>query len=368
MTNEQFIKFHAKCKEAFGNIFRSGARVEVFPHNMYSWRCIAIDPQGNVMQFGGEHGSSNPESVIGVLDGKVIATEHSNGRFQQACRTVSAAENYETIVKVAYGKHELASVDSITDDIADRAFNMLKEKAEAQKAANEAEDEKKRVLIGVIHKFTASKNFKKAVMDIHEQWFGWCLSVKHNANNKSNDKVFSSQSVTSREWYCNASNLTLHCGRSYLFGAARGAVTSLSANHGTEVSKETFYKHLIPYLKGIEKIVEKGDFSGTPYTYMDEKQFLREVLCKSGNFTLVWDDGAVHYFVKNFVQGGSFPKGYKFKGAAWRDGLRKATEDEEKTITEWVKVCGDCKLDTAMVNWSKMVWRDPTEAELNELP
>ena len=58
MTNEEFIAFHKRCKDAFGNIFRHGARVKAFPHRVYGWTEVAIDPEGNVMVFSGEHGSS----------------------------------------------------------------------------------------------------------------------------------------------------------------------------------------------------------------------------------------------------------------------------------------------------------------------
>lgn len=120
------------------------------------------------------------------------------------------------------------------------------------------------------------------------------------------------------------------------------------------MSKETFYKSLVAYLKS-----EDSDFCE------NVDRFFSHVMCRMGKFSLVWDDGKERYFIKYF---GNFPKNYPYRGAAWRDGLRKATEDEEKTITNWVKVCGDCKTDTTMVNWSNRVWRDPTEEELNELP
>ena len=354
MTNEEFIAFHKRCKDAFGNIFRKGARVKPFPHNVYGWTEVAIDREGNVMVFSGDHGSSNPERVIGVLDGKVVATSHSNGRFQPACRTVSEySDTYPTIVKVAYGTSYPTEV-GMDVATAERAFEMLTSKAEIAKANNEAEDSKKAAILAEIRKYTTFRGFTKSLKYLHDQWFRWCRTIANSPKNTDHDKVFCSVSEWGcRGWHCNGENLILWGGpatKRYKGECSCG----LSKAEGTEVSKETFYKSLVAYLKS-----EDSDFCE------NVDRFFSHVMCRMSKFSLVWDDGKERFFIKNF---GNFPKNYPYRGAAWRDGLRKATEDEEKTITKWVKVCGDCKTDTAMVNWSKRVWRDPTEAELNELP
>ena len=144
MLSSEFVAFHKRCKDTFGNIFRNGARVNPFSHDVYSWKAVAIDREGNVMVFGGDHGSSNPEHIIGVLNGKAYKTEHSNGRFQQACRTISEySDTYPTIYELGvYGGAKEVDTVGMTLEQAETAFKLLNEKAEEQKAKNAAEDAK----------------------------------------------------------------------------------------------------------------------------------------------------------------------------------------------------------------------------------
>lgn len=357
MLSSEFVAFAKRCKDAFGTIFRNGARVKPFPHDVYGWKAVAIDREGNVMVFGGDHGSSNPEHIIGVLNGKAYATEHSNGRFQSGVRTIDECrDTYPFIHSIGiYGGAKTVDTVGMTLEQAETAFNMLNEKAEEQKAANAAEDAKNAELREFCKSIFNVRGFLTALKRKHKyliQWFAGLENKEKSTWNSSTPLWCGSY----RGWHSNVENV--------YFGSNKGSQgykfrCSANKAEGTEVSEKTFYKKLLPSLA--ERAENLKDLDNW-HTFIDF------CMCRYGDFSITRDpSGAVHYYIKGYCDT-AIPKDYKFSGAAWRDGLRKATETEEKTITKWVKVCGTCKLDTAMVNWSKRVWRDPTEAELNALP
>lgn len=355
MLSSDFIAFHERCKRKFGDIFRKGARVKPFPHNVYGWKAVAIDREGNVMVFSGDHGSSNPEGIVGVHNGKVIKTCHSNGRFQSGVRTIDESRDIYPEICTHGSPTELDEVKCIDLSQCEMAMEMLSALVPEQVAKNEAEDKAVIELREFCKSIFNVRGFLTALKRKHKyliQWFAGLENKEKSTWNSSTPLWCGSY----RGWHSNVENV--------YFGSNKGAhgyKFRCSANkaEGTEVSEKTFYKKLIPSLAERAESLKDLDKWHT---------FIEFCMCRYGDFSITRDpSGAVHYYIKGYCDT-AIPKDYKFSGAAWRDGLRKATETEEKTITKWVKVCGTCKLDTAMVNWSKRVWRDPTEAELNALP
>ncbi len=355
MLSSDFIAFHERCKRKFGDIFRQGARVKPFPHDVYGWKAVAIDREGNVMVFSGDHGSSNPEGIIGVHNGKVFKTHHSNGRFQSGVRTIS--ESRDTYPEICgFGSPtELSEVNSIDLSQCEMAMEMLSAMVPDQVAKNEAEDKAVMELREFCKSVFNARGFLTNLKRKHKNLIQWFAGHE----NKENFTWNSSTPLwcgSYKGWHSNVDNV--------YFGSNKGAQGykfRCSANKavGTEVTEKTFYKKLMPSLAERAESLKDLDKWHT---------FLDFCMCRYGDFSITREpNGAVHYYIKGYCDT-AIPKDYKFSGAAWRDGLRKATETEEKTITKWVKVCGNGKLDTAMVNWSKRVWRDPTEEELNALP
>ena len=355
MLSSDFIAFHERCKRKFGDIFRKGARVKPFPHDMYGWKAVAIDREGNVMVFSGDHGSSNPEGIVGVLNGKVYKTHHSNGRFQSGVRTID--EGRDTYPEICgYGSPtELDEVKCIDLSVCEMAMELLSALVPEQVAKNEAEDKAVTELREFCKSIFKARGFLTNLKRKHKYLIEWLAKLE----NKDNTTWNSSTPLwcgSYRGWHSNVENV--------YFGSKNGLqgykfICSANKALGTEVSEKTFYKKLIPSLAERAESLKDLDKWHT---------FIDFCMCRYGDFSITCDpSGTAHYYIKGYCDT-AIPKDYKFSGAAWRDGLRKATETEEKTITKWVKVCGNGKLDTAMVNWSKRVWRDPTEAELNALP
>ena len=182
---------------------------------------------------------------------------------------------------------------------------------------------------------------------IHSAWFFW---VQRIANDEDKDKNYT--------YVC-------QCGWGGRGWQTRYDVTDLGCSYqrqcksdkkpnGTEVSKKTFYKYLKEYLKILadDPSVDRDSFCMEAFGY--------------GEYTLVYDskEGKKKYFADlSVVQ--KFPADYPYRGNAWRDGLRQATEAEIKSTKTWVKVYGSGHaLDVAMVNWKKKIWRQLTAAEM----
>ena len=355
MLSSDFVAFHERCKRKFGDIFRKGARVKPFPHDVYGWKAVAIDREGNVMVFSGEHGSSNPEGIVGVHNGKVLKTHHSNGRFQSGVRTID--ESRDTYPEICgFGSPtELDEVKCIDLSQCEMAMELLSALVPEQVAKNEAEDKAVTELRDFCKSIINARGFLTDLKRKHKYLIEWLakLENKDNATWNSSTPLWCG---SYKGWHSNSDNV--------YFGSnngLQGYKFRCSANNavGTEVTEKTFYKKLMPSLSERAESLKDLDKWHT---------FLDFCMCRYGDFSITCDpSGTAHYYIKGYCDT-AIPKDYKFSGAAWRDGLRKATETEEKTITKWVKVCGNCKLDTAMVNWSKRLWRDPTEAELNALP
>ena len=355
MLSSDFIAFHERCKRKFGDIFRQGARVKPFPHDVYGWKAVAIDREGNVMVFSGDHGSSNPEGIVGVLNGKVFHTHHSNGRFQSGVRTISESRDTYPEICGFSSPTEMDEVKCINLSQCEMAMEMLSALVPEQVAKNEAEDKAVTELREFCKSIFNVRGFLTNLKRKHKNLIDWFAKLE----NKENSTWNSSTPLwcgSYRGWHSNIENV--------YFGSNKGAqgykfICSANKADGTEVTEKTFYKKLLPSLAERAETLKDLDKWHT---------FIDFCMCRYGDFSITRDpSGAVHYYIKGYCDT-AIPKDYKYSGAAWRDGLRKATETEEKTITKWVKVCGNCKLDTAMVNWSKRVWREPTEEELNALP
>lgn len=357
MLSSEFVAFAKRCKDAFGTIFRNGARVKPFPHDVYSWKAIAIDREGNVMLFGGEHGSSNPEHIIGVLNGKAYATEHSNGRFQQACRTIDECrDTYPFIhsIGVCGGAKEVDTV-GMTLEQAETAFNMLTNRAEEQKAKNAAEDAKNAELREFCKGFFIKRDFVNTLKNNHRRFFEWCGRLENEK--KKNWCSQGRNQYGTMGWHSNVENVYFRNTKDGYQGF-KFSCTDKKAE-GIEVSEKTFYKELVRSLE--ERAESLSEIS-------QKSVFLSYLMCTIGNFTLVYNaDGTRHYYIKG-MGFNLIPKSYPFGGLAWRDGLRKATEEEEKSVKKWVKCGGSNPFDVAMVNWQLRLWRDPTEEELKALP
>ena len=350
MKVKDFIKWADSVKAKYGNLYRNGLRIHSFPHEVYGWKEMAVDREGNLMFFAGDHGSSNPEHVISVVDGVCYSTEHSNGRFQPACRTVSEyRDTADVIVKVAYGKavldkeHDIAC---LTESVKVETDNRIELAATDQKVKNKDADEKAAALTKSKKDILSARGLMKTLERIHSNWFFWVQRIA-NGEDKDKNYTYVCQGGWGRGWHTNYDDHDLGC--SY-----KRQCKSDEKPKGTEVSKDDFYKYLKEYLKIL----------------VDDPSVNRDSFCMAAfgyeAFTLVYDskEGKEKYFADlSVVQ--KFPADYPFRGVSWRDGLRQATEDEIKSTKTWVKVYGSGHaLDVAMVNWKKKIWRHLTAAEM----
>ena len=354
MKVNEFIKWAKEVKAKYGNLFRNGLRIKPFPHKVYGWKEMAVDREGNLMFFAGDHGSSNPEHVISVVDGVCYSTEHSNGRFQPACRTVSEySDTAAVIVKVAYGKkvldkeHEVAC---LTESVKVDTDKIIAAKAETQKASNKEADDKVAEANREKKNIISSRGVMNRIKSIHVSWFWW---VENIANKEDKDKnyVYVNSGGWGRGWHRNNSEWI---GYPFAYSLKKVCRTDQKPT-GVAVSEEKFYKMLKEYLKKIS----------------DDTEINRERFCLTAfgydyGFNLVYDAKTKERkFFVDYSLVTKFPKDYPFRGNAWRDGLRQATEDEIKSTKTWVKVYGSGHaLDVAMVNWKKKIWRHLTAAEM----
>lgn len=354
MKANEFKAFAKRCKDAFGNTFRKGYRVECFPHDMYCWQEVAIDSEGNVMVYHGDHSNRNPEYVWGVhVDGKVYRTSHTNGAFQGAVRTISVRDTWATVWHVAHDHLELSEVP-ISQSVADKAFAMLSEQAKYTRKQNEAEDEAINSLKGKCAKLFKIRNWKKYVKDLHNAWFAWASSI----NDKDKNYFCSKNEYNVYGWHQNyASGVVL--------GEDWKKKCICKVPGGLKVSEEVFYKR---YFKALE-CTAKTLLTPEKIVISTFAQFVNFLTCSAYGFYLVYDKktNTNTYYIEGANNFSSAPEDYKFSGVRWRDGLTKATEEQEKAVKKWELVVGTNELDVAMVNWSKRLWRDPTEEELKAL-
>lgn len=351
MKVNEFIKWADAVKAKYGNLFRNGLRIKPFPHEVYGWKEMAVDREGNLMFFAGDHGSSNPEHVISVVDGVCYSTEHSNGRFQQACRTIyEGRDTAEVIVKVAYGKKVLAKkhdIACLTESVKVETDNKIAMAAKEQKVENRDADKQAADLSKAKKDILSTRGLMKILERIHSDWFYWVRRIAHDEDKDKNYTYVCQCGCWGRGWHTTYDETDLGC--SY-----KRQCKSDQKPKGTKVSKKTFYKYLKEYLKNLvdDPSVDRDSFCMDAFGY--------------GEFTLVYDskEGKEKYFADlSVVQ--KFPADYPFRGVSWRDGLRQATEDEIKSTKTWVKVYGSGHaLDVAMVNWKKKIWRHLTAAEM----
>lgn len=353
MKVKEFIKWASEVKAKYGNLFRNGLRINSFPHEVYGWKEMAMDAEGNLMYFSGDHGSSNPEHVISVVDGVCYSTEHSNGRFQPACRTIyEGRDTAEVIVKVAYRKAVLDPEADlrITESVKAATDNMIAAKAETQKASNKEADDKVAEANREKKNIISSRGVMNRIKSIHSSWFWW---VERIANGEDKDKnyVYVNSGGWGRGWHQN--NAEWIC---YPFDYSLKKVCRTDQKPtGVAVSEETFYKMLKEYLKKISNDPE-----------INRERFCLTAFGYDYGFNLVYDAKTKERkFFVDYSLVTKFPKDYPFRGNAWRDGLRQATEAEIKSTKTWVKVYGSGHaLDVAMVNWKKKIWRHLTAAEM----
>ena len=350
MKVKEFIKWVAEVKAKYGNLFRSGLRINSYPHEVYGWKAMAMDTEGNLMYFSGDHGSSNPEHVISVVDGVCYSTEHSNGRFQQACRTIyEGRDTAEGIVKVAYRKSVLAPESDlrIPESVKAATDKMIADKAKEQKAENKEADDKVAEMNKAKKDILSAYRFMSTIKTIHQDWFRWVHGIA-NGEDKDKNYLYVCQSGYGRGWN--------HRWSRTWFGYEFKKVCRTDAKpNGIAVKSDKFYKMLKDYLKKIS----------------DDPQVNRDKFCLTAfgydyGFNIAYDakTNEDKFFVDmSLVE--KFPKDYPYRGNAWRDGLRQATEDEIKSTKTWVKVYGSGHaLDVAMVNWKKKIWRHLTAAEM----
>ncbi len=353
MKVSEFVKWAADVKAKYGDLFRHGLRVNSFPHNVYSWHQMAVDSEGNLMLFGGDHGSSNPERVVSVVNGVCYSTEHSNGRFQQACRTVNECnDTAPVIVKVAYGKKVLDPNTElrITDEVKQITDNKIAVAAEDQRVRNKENDDKIAASNKEKKNIISARGVMSQIKLLHAKWFSWVEKIS-NVEDKDKNYLYVNRGDCGRGWHTNNYNWI-----GYPFDINLKLVCRTDAKPtGIAVSEEKFYKMLKEYLKKI------SDDPG-----INRERFCLTALGRDYGFNIVYDAKTKERkFFVNMSLVTKFPKDYPFRGNAWRDGLRKATEDEVKSTKTWVKVYGtDHALDVAMVNWKKKIWRHLTAAEM----
>lgn len=350
MKVKEFIKWAAEVKAKYGNLFRNGLRINSFPHEVYGWKEMAMDAEGNLMYFSGDHGSSNPEHVISVVDGVCYSTEHSNGRFQPACRTIyEGRDTAEVIVKVAYRKAVLAKDAElrIPESVKAATDNMIASKAETQKASNKEADDKVAKTNKAKKDILSDRRLMSTLKAIHNDWFYWVRGIA-SREDKDKNYLYVCQAGWGRGWNQNWS-------RTWFGYEFKKTCRTDAKPKGVAVSSDKFYKMLKDYLKKIS----------------DDPQVNRDRFCLTAfgydyGFNIGYDakTNENKFFVDmSLVE--KFPKDYPYRGNAWRDGLRQATEAEIKSTKTWVKVYGSGHaLDVAMVNWKKKIWRHLTAAEM----
>lgn len=351
MKANEFKAFSKRCKDAFGNVFRNGCRVECFPHDVYHWQEVAIDSEGNVMVYFGDHCNRNPESVWGVhTDGKVYRTSHTNGAFQGAVRTISVRDTWATVMQVAHDHYAVDEVP-ISTDVAEVAFTMLSKRAEEQRERNAQHDSAENALRDEISCFMAKRTWQKIVKNLHDEWFRWARTIKDSSHN-----IFCSQhEYNVYGWHQNRTS-------TYVMGVSREKRCICQVPGGLKVSEKEFYKRYYNAVKTTAKTLltpEKSKITSVA-------DFVNLLTCVCYGFYLVYDKktDTNTYYIEGANNFSSAPEDYQFIGARWRDGLTKATEEQAKTVKKWELVVGTNELDVAFVNWSKRLWRDPTEEEL----
>ena len=350
MKVKEFIKWTAEVKSKYGNLFRNGLRIHSFPHEVYGWKEMAMDAEGNLMYFSGDHGSSNPEHVISVVDGVCYSTEHSNGRFQPACRTIyEGRDTAEVIVKVAYRKAVLDPEADlrIPESVKAATDNMIAAKAETQKASNKEADDKVAAMNKAKKDILSDRNLMSTIKAIHNEWFYWVRGIAAGED-KDKNYLYVCQGGWGRGW--NHRWPRMWYGYEY-----KKTCRTDTKPKGIEVNPDKFYKMLKDYLKKIS----------------DDPQVNRDRFCLTAfgydyGFNIGYDAKTnENKFFVDMSLVTKFPKDYPYRGNAWRDGLRQATEAEVKSTKTWVKVYGsDHALDVAMVNWKKKIWRHLTAAEM----
>lgn len=350
MKVKEFIKWAAEIKAKYGDLFRNGLRIHSFPHEVYGWKDMAMDREGNLMYFAGDHGSSNPEHVVCVVNGVCYSTEHSNGRFQGACRTISEyRDTADVIVKVSHGKTVLAKETElrIPESVKIATDNMIATKAKEQKAENKEEDDKAAAMTKAKKDILSARNWMSTVKEIHNEWFRWVHGIAADED-KDKNYLYVCQGGWGRGW-------NQRYPRTWFGYDLKKACRTDTKPKGIAVSSDKFYKLLKDYLKKIS----------------DDPQVDRDLFCLTAfgynyGFNIVYDakTNEDKFFVDmSLVE--TFPKDYPYRGNAWRDGLRQATDDEIKSTKTWVKVYGSGHaLDVAMVNWKKKIWRHLTATEM----
>lgn len=351
MKANEFIEFAKRCKCVFGDTFRNGCRVECFPHDVYHWQEVAIDSEGNVMVYFGDHSNRNPESVWGVhSDGKVYRTTHTNGAFQGAVRTISVRDTWETVMQVAHDQYAVDEVP-ITLAVADMAFTMLSKRAKEQRERNEQQDSAENALRNEISGFIAKRAWKKIIKDLHDEWFRWTRTIQDSSHN-----IFCSQHVYNvYGWHSNRAT-------THVMSVSMQKRCICQVPGGLKVSEKEFYKRYYNAVKTTAETLltpEKSKITSVA-------DFVNLLTCVCYGFYLVYDKktDTNTYYIEGANNFSSAPEDYNFIGARWRDGLTKATEEQEKSVKKWELVVGTNELDVAMVNWSKRLWRDPTDEEL----
>lgn len=354
MNTSEFKAFAKHCKDVFGDTFRNGCRVECFPHDVYSWKEVAIDSEGNVMVYHGDHSNRNPESVWGVhSDGKVYRTSHTNGAFQGAVRTISVRDTWETVWLVAHDHHEVTEVP-ITQAVADVAFDLLRQRAKEQRESNAKLDAAEAALKDELNCFMAKKKWQKIIADLHAEWFRWVRAITDKAHN-----IFSSKyEYNVYGWHSTWFNTNI-------IGVPWEKRCICQVPGGLKVSEKEFYKR---YYKAVKSTAEKL-LTPSKAKITSVSDFVKLLTCSAYGFYLVYDKATDTntYYIEGANNFSTAPEDYKFSGATWRDGLTKATEEQEKAVKKWELVVGTNELDVAMVNWAKRLWRDPTEEEINAL-
>ena len=292
MLSSDFIAFHERCKRKFGDIFRKGARVKPFPHNVYGWKAVAIDREGNVMVFSGDHGSSNPEGIVGVHNGKVIKTCHSNGRFQSGVRTIDEARDIYPEICTHGSPTELDEVKCIDLSQCEMAMEMLSALVPEQVAKNEAEDKAVMELREFCKSIFNARGFLTNLKRKHKnliEWFGGLENKEKSTWNSSTPLWCGSY----KGWHSNVENV--------YFGSNKGAqgykfICSANKAVGTEVTEKTFYKKLLPSLAERAESLKDLD---------NWHKFIDFCMCRYGDFSITRDpSGAVHYYIELFYKFG----------------------------------------------------------------
>lgn len=329
-----YVAKHAK------GVFRNGIRWD-FAHEVYYWNCAAINVDGTLMTFSGDHGSSNPEHICA----KDFTAEYSNGRFQGAVKTVSERCTTECINDGIHSRAAREHGRDIDYLLAhqDAFLAWFDAKVKETKAANKAADK-----AAVAADKALRKEFAKAIK---------FATVEEFADSLINRLVTAVSNPFTLNGY--------------------EAGTVLVANRKSEYGEEYSYWHpslcfynshyvvdlvkgLLPKYPEVSRDRFKRAVIACVEDYLQHQKNPVSLICHKG-LTVSGGRGVEPKFylssdVAELLTKQSIPE--KYRDGYWRTKCRKATEQEiADPNNKFVLLVGETIMEQDMVCWEKGIYR-----------